>query len=334
MSTPLIEARNLRVAFAHSDGEKFAVRGISLSIARASRVAIVGESGSGKSLTALALLRMTPPGSYISADALRFEGDNMLALDEKQLTAIRGRRLAMVFQNPMSALNPVLTIGQQIAEQLRRHLGMERKAAEARALELMSLVEISDPVRRFRQYPHQLSGGMQQRAMIAIALACNPDLVIADEPTTALDVTLQAQIMALLSRLREELGMALLLISHDLGVVAETADHVHVMYAGQIVESAATLELFDNPQHPYTRALLKTFRDLEGPVGVELTPIPGVPPTLGRPIAGCPFEPRCRFATDRCRAEAPALRTVNTDHQAACHFAGSFSAEVSHVPAA
>jgi len=334
MSAPLIEVKDLRVAFAHSDGERLAVRGISFTIPRASRVAIVGESGSGKSLTALALLRLTPPGSRIWADALQLDGQDMLALDEKRMTPIRGRRLSMIFQNPMSALNPVLTIGRQITEQLRRHLGLDRKAAEARALDLMGLVEISDPVRRFRQYPHQLSGGMQQRAMIAIALTCNPDLLIADEPTTALDVTLQAQIMAMLSRLREELGMALLLISHDLGVVAETADHVHVMYAGEIVESATTQELFDNPQHPYTRALLKTFRELEGPAGVELTPIPGAPPALGRQIVGCPFAPRCSHVVDRCRAEAPILRDVKPGHLAACHFAGSFSSEVSHVPAA
>jgi oligopeptide/dipeptide ABC transporter ATP-binding protein len=331
MSTPLIDVKNLHIAFTHSDGDKLAVRGISLTIPRASSVAIVGESGSGKSLTALALLRLTPQGSRIWADALQLDGEDLLALDEKQMTAIRGRRLSMIFQNPMSALNPVLTIGRQITEQLRRHLGLDRKAAEARALELMGLVEISDPVRRFGQYPHQLSGGMQQRAMIAIALTCNPDLLIADEPTTALDVTLQAQIMALLSRLREELGMALLLISHDLGVVAETADHVHVMYAGELVESAATRELFDNPQHPYTRALLKTFRDLEGPVGVELTPIPGAPPALGRQIVGCPFAPRCGNAVDRCRVEAPALRHMQAGHLAACHFAGSFSSEVNHV---
>ncbi len=331
MSTPLIEVKNLRIAFAHSGGERLAVRGTSFSIPRAGRVAIVGESGSGKSLTALALLRLTPPGSRVWADALRIDGEDMLSLDEKQMTAIRGRRLSMIFQNPMSALNPVLTIGRQITEQLRRHLGLSPKAAEARALELMGLVEISDPARRFRQYPHQLSGGMQQRAMIAIALTCRPDLLIADEPTTALDVTLQAQIMALLSRLREDLGMALLLISHDLGVVAETADHVHVMYAGEIVESAATPELFGNPQHPYTRALLKTFRDLEGPAGAELTPIPGVPPVLGRQLAGCPFAPRCSHATDRCHIERPSLRDVTPDHLAACHFAGNFGGEVNHA---
>lgn len=323
MNQPLI-AENLKIVFQHADGDKLAVRGIALQIMPGQSVALVGESGSGKSLTSLGLLRLTPYGSAVSADRLHLGDIDLLSLNEKQMTEIRGRRISMIFQNPMSALNPLLTIGRQITETLTRHLGLRGANAKARALELMQLVEISDPTRRFKQYPHQLSGGMQQRAMIAIALACGPQLLIADEPTTALDVTLQAQIMALLGRLQSEMNMAMLLISHDLGVVAETASVVNVMYAGLIVERAPTTELFSNPQHPYTRALLRTFRDLEAARGIALTPIPGIPPALGNPIIGCAFAPRCAHATDLCRMEAPAEHDVGADHIAYCHFAGSF----------
>ncbi|WIY52087.1 ABC transporter ATP-binding protein [Devosia sp. YIM 151766] len=329
MSGPLVKVDNLKVTFQHPDGDKVAVRGISFDIHRGQSVALVGESGSGKSLTSLALLRLTPYGSSVSADMLGLEGADLMALDEKALTSIRGRRISMIFQNPMSALNPVLTIGRQITESLHRHLGLKGGVGRSRAIELMQLVEISDPLRRFKQYPHQLSGGMQQRAMIAIALACNPDLLIADEPTTALDVTLQAQIMALLAHLQAEMGMAMLLISHDLGVVAETASVVNVMYAGQIVERAPTRQLFSNPQHPYTRALLKTFRDLESATGMDLTPIPGIPPALGKPIPGCAFAPRCAHAVERCLSESPRLREVGESHIAACHFSGTFEQGVS-----
>lgn len=321
MREPLLKVDDLRVSFGSGTTEKPAVRGVSFEIAAGQAVAVVGESGSGKSLTALALLRLTPPTSHARAGSMLLNGVETSALTDRQMADIRGRRIAMIFQNPMSALNPVLTIGRQITEVLARHHGLRGARAKTRALELLSLVEMSDPHGRLGQYPHQLSGGMQQRAMIAIALSAEPDLLIADEPTTALDVTLQAQIMELLKRLQIELGMSMLLISHDLGVVAETADAVHVMYAGRIVEHADVRTVFRRPAHPYTRALLRTVKDLESPAVTELSPIAGAPPGLGQVIAGCAFAPRCPHAFDRCLGEAPALRTIEAGHVAACHLA-------------
>jgi len=318
---PLLEVRDLRVSFGADDSERVAVHGVSLTIREGETVALVGESGCGKSLTSLALLKLTPAGSHARADVLRLGGDDITGLDEGQMSNIRGKRIAMVFQNPMSALNPVLTVGHQITEVLRRHLGLRGKAARARAVEMLELVEMPDPAGRVSQYPHQMSGGMRQRAMIAVALSAGPDLLIADEPTTALDVTLQAQVMDLLQRLQKELGMAVLLISHDLGVVAEVADEVNVMYAGRIVERADARTLFRDPAHPYTRALLQTVRDLESPDTVDLAPIPGAPPQLGQVIPGCSFAPRCPLVFDRCHVESPALRTVGPNHEAACHVA-------------
>ncbi len=318
---PLLEVRDLRVTFGEGEFERVAVRGVSLTIREGETVALVGESGCGKSLTSLAVLKLTPGGSSATADVLRLAGDDLTDLDEDQMSSIRGKRIAMVFQNPMSALNPVLTIGHQITEVLRRHMGLRGKAARARAVEMLELVEMPDPAGRINQYPHQMSGGMRQRAMIAVALSAGPDLLIADEPTTALDVTLQAQVMDLLQRLQKELGMAVLLISHDLGVVAEVADEVNVMYAGRIVERADARTLFREPAHPYTRALLQTVRDLESPDTVDLAPIPGAPPTLGQVIPGCSFAPRCPLVFDRCHVESPPLRTVGPNHEAACHVA-------------
>ncbi len=318
---PLLEVRDLRVSFGAGDTERVAVHGVSLTIREGETVALVGESGCGKSLTSLALLKLTPGGCQAVAGVLRLAGEDVSALDEDQMSRIRGKRIAMVFQNPMSALNPVLTIGHQITEVLRRHMGLRGKAARARAVELLELVEMPDPAGRVNQYPHQMSGGMRQRAMIAVALSAGPDLLIADEPTTALDVTLQAQVMALLERLQKELGMAVLLISHDLGVVAEVADEVNVMYAGRIVERADARTLFNEPAHPYTRALLQTVRDLESPDTVDLAPIPGAPPTLGQVIPGCSFAPRCPLVFDRCHVESPPLRPVGDNHEAACHVA-------------
>ncbi len=318
---PLLEVRDLRVTFGEGTSERAAVRGVSLTVREGQTVALVGESGCGKSLTSLALLKLTPGGSHATADVLRLDGNDITALDEDQMSAIRGKRIAMVFQNPMSALNPVLTVGRQITEVLHRHMGLRGKAARDRAVEMLELVEMPDPASRVNQYPHQMSGGMQQRAMIAVALSAGPDLLIADEPTTALDVTLQAQVMDLLQRLQKELGMAVLLISHDLGVVAEVADEVNVMYAGRIAERADARTLFREPAHPYTRALLQTVRDLESHDTVDLAPIPGAPPQLGQVIPGCSFAPRCPLVFDRCHVESPALRTVGPNHEAACHVA-------------
>ena len=297
---PLLEVRDLRVSFGAGDTERVAVHGVSLTIREGETVALVGESGCGKSLTSLALLKLTPGGCQAVAGVLRLAGEDVSALDEDQMSRIRGKRSAMVFQNPMSALNPVLTIGHQITEVLRRHMGLRGKAARARAVELLELVEMPDPAGRVNQYPHQMSGGMRQRAMIAVALSAGPDLLIADEPTTALDVTLQAQVMALLERLQKELGMAVLLISHDLGVVAEVADEVNVMYAGRIVESAGRRELFAHPRHRYTEGLLRSIPRLDTPRGAPLTPIPGTPRDVISWSAACAFAPRCAHADDDC----------------------------------
>lgn len=318
---PLLELRDLRVTFGAGKSERVAVDGVSLTVQEGQTVALVGESGCGKSLTSLAVLKLTPGGCHAVAGVLRLGSEDMTGLDEDQMSDIRGKRIAMVFQNPMSALNPVLTIGHQITEVLRRHLGLRGKTARARAVEMLELVEMPDPGSRVNQYPHQMSGGMRQRAMIAVALSAGPDLLIADEPTTALDVTLQAQVMDLLQRLQKELGMAVLLISHDLGVVAEVADEVNVMYAGRIVERADARTLFREPAHPYTRALLQTVRDLESADTVDLAPIPGAPPVLGTVLPGCSFAPRCPLVFDRCLVESPPLRTVESNHEAACHIA-------------
>lgn len=321
MTGPLLEVRDLRVAFTSNGRERVAVEGVSLTIPKGGTVALVGESGCGKSLTALAILKLTPAGSTVSTRVLRMGGTDIAALSGRPLQELRGKRIAMVFQNPMASLNPVLSIGHQITEVLGRHLGLRGRRAGARAVELLELVEVPDPARRLRQYPHQLSGGMQQRAMIAIAVAADPELLIADEPTTALDVTLQAQILELLTRLKNELGMAVLLISHDLGVVAEVADEVNVMYAGRIVEHADARTLFRAPAHPYTLALLRTVRDLGSTTTADLAPIPGTPPELGQKLAGCPFAPRCPFAFDRCLVELPPIRRVKQAQEAACHVA-------------
>jgi len=314
----LLQVCDLRVAFPGPSGDRVAVNGVSFSVPKGKTVALVGESGSGKSLTALAVLALSPPGTQVTGE-VRLDGTNISGYSERRMRNIRERRIGMVFQDPMSALNPVLTVGHQITEVLTRHQGLRGRAARKRAVELLELVEIPDPAHRIGQYPHQLSGGTQQRVMIAIGLAVGPDLLIADEPTTALDVTLQAQIMVLLARLRDELGMALLLISHDLGLVAGAADEVNVMYAGRIVEHADVRTVFRSPAHPYTQGLLQTVTDLASPATVDLTPIPGVPPRLGSEAPGCPFAPRCPLVFDRCRVERPLLQPVHTGQRAACH---------------
>jgi peptide/nickel transport system ATP-binding protein len=293
------------------------VDGATLAIAPGETLGLVGESGCGKSVTALSVMRLLPRNSR-TAGAVRFDGQDLLALSETQMRDIRGNRIAMIFQEPMTSLNPVHTIGQQIAEAVRIHQGLGHAAAMARAAEMLRLVRIPDPERRVGDYPHQFSGGMRQRAMIAMALACSPRLLIADEPTTALDVTIQAQILRLMLELKERIGAAILLITHDLGVVAETCQRVIVMYAGRVVEEAPVLELFDHPAHPYTRGLLSSIPRSAGRRRKRLPEIPGVVPSLRDPIVGCAFAPRCTWAVEKCRQEAPPIRTIAPSHHVAC----------------
>jgi peptide/nickel transport system ATP-binding protein len=321
----LLEVTGLETHFFNEDGITRAVDGVSFTVAPGETLGIVGESGCGKSVTALSVLRLLPArlGRTV-AGSVRFEGRELLALTEGEMRDIRGNHIAMIFQEPMTSLNPVLTIGHQIAESVRIHMGLGREAARARAREMLELVRIPDAARRLDDYPHQLSGGMRQRVMIAMALACNPKLLIADEPTTALDVTIQAQVLKLMLELKERTGAAVVLITHDLGVVAETCQRVLVMYAGRKVEEAGVFELFDRPAHPYTRGLLASIaRGRAGSRVERLTEIPGIVPSLREPIVGCAFAPRCSFAIDRCRVEAPQLRTVaaaeGSAHRAACH---------------
>ncbi len=318
---PLLDVRGLSVFFPTPNGEFAAVDRVSFSVGRGETVALVGESGSGKSITSLAVMRLTPAGSRSTAERLALDGVDMATLSERQMRDIRGRRIAMVFQNPMSSLNAVLTIGRQITESLERHLGMGSRAARVRAIELMTLVDIPAPAKLVDAYPHQLSGGMRQRAMIAMSLAAGPDLLIADEPTTALDVTIQAQIMELLARLQRELGMAVLLITHDLGVVAGVASRVYVMYGGRMFEHGSVDDVFGDPAQPYTMGLLDTVRQLTDETTTSLSPIPGQPPTLGPSVTGCAFAPRCSYVIERCRHETPVLRVMGPDRAAACHVA-------------
>ena len=319
---PLLTARGLCVTRARPGAEDVFVHEVSLTVGRRQTVAVVGESGSGKTLTALALTKLTPPGFRVTADVLRLDDTDIASLPESGLREIRGSRISMVFQNPMSALNPVIPVGRQIVQVLRRHTDLRGRQATARAVELLDLVEVPDPARRVRQFPFEMSGGMLQRVMIAMALAGGPDLLIADEPTTALDMTLQAQIMELIRQRQQDLGMGLLLISHDLGLVASSSDEVNVMYAGRVVEHADVRTLFESPAHPYTRALLATVRDIASVTQTDLAPIPGVPPRLEQLPPGCPFAPRCPMVIDRCRAELPELRRIAATQQAACHRAG------------
>lgn len=320
MNPELLTVRDLRVQ--RGEGAAAVVRGISLSVKRRQTVALVGESGSGKSMTALALMRLTPPGFQVSAAQMRLGDTEITSLPESRLGAVRGKRLTMVFQNPMSALNPVIPVGLQITQVLRRHQGLRGRRARDRAVELLEQAEVSEPARRVRQYPFEMSGGMLQRVMIAIALSTGPELLIADEPTTALDATLQAQIMELLRQRQRELGMGLLLISHDLGLVAGAASEVNVIYAGRIVEHADVKTLYESPAHPYTRALLETVREISSDTQGDLSPIPGAPPSMAELPPGCPFAPRCLMAVDRCRTELPELRVIGPAQEAACHQAG------------
>jgi len=315
----LLEIEGLQTQFFTSAGTVRAVDGITYNVKEGETVAVVGESGCGKSVSALSILRLipNPPGKVVGGK-IRFQGKDLLALSDEEIRNVRGKDIAMVFQEPMTSLNPVLTIGLQLTETLQHHLGMSDEDSRARALELLRMVGISEPQRRLDQYPHHLSGGMRQRVMIAIALACEPKLIIADEPTTALDVTIQAQILELMKDLTRRLGVALIVITHNLGVVARYADRVNVMYAGKIIETGSAADIYHKPRHPYTLALLKSVPRLDQPRGAKLDPVEGQPPDLARLDNGCPFRPRCRFAVDRCAQENPMLESVADGHFTAC----------------
>ena len=315
----MLEVRDVRTRFHTQDGIVHAVNGISFDLDEGELLGVVGESGSGKSVTMMSLLKLLPmpPAEIVSGRAL-LEGENLIALDPERLRRVRGAQVGFIFQDPMTSLNPVLTVGYQITEPLRVHLGQSRAAARRRAVELLELVGIPMAASRLDDFPHQFSGGMRQRVMIAVALACEPKVLIADEPTTALDVTIQAQILDLVKRLRRELGMAIIWITHDLGVVAGLADRVMVMYGGLVVERAGVKALYGRPRHPYTRGLLRTLPRLDGTRSERLESIAGQPPNLARAPAACPFAPRCEYAFERCWRENPVLETVAEGHEVAC----------------
>jgi len=315
----LLQVTDLKTRFHTPEGTVHAVNGISFRIDEGETVAIVGESGCGKSVSMMSLLRLipTPPGEIYSGTAI-YRNDDLLKKSEEEMEDVRGREISMIFQDPMTSLNPVLTIGRQLTESLRVHMGLTQALAETRAVELLEQVGIPDPARRLQDYPHQFSGGMRQRVMIAMALSCAPSLLIADEPTTALDVTIQAQIVELVLRLRQVLHMAIIWITHDLGVVAGMADRVIVMYAGYIVEEASVDELYDSPSHPYTLALLAALPRVDRRRDQRLKSIPGAPPNLLVEPRGCPFAPRCEFVIEKCRNENPQLASVGVNHYSAC----------------
>jgi oligopeptide transport system ATP-binding protein len=316
----LLEVQELRTTFMTAAGLVRAVDGVSWDIKEGETVALVGESGCGKSVSALSIMRLVaPPTGRIEGGRIVYKGRDLLALSEPEMQHVRGREIAMVFQEPMTSLNPVLTIGRQLTEGLEIHMKMDIAAARGRAIELLGLVGIPDGERRLAQYPHQFSGGMRQRMMIAMALACNPSLILADEPTTALDVTIQAQILELMRSLSRKLGVAMLIITHNLGVVARYADRVNVMYAGRIIERATAGELYAHPRHPYTLGLLRSVPRLDEPIRERLVPIEGQPPDLTRLPRGCAFTPRCAFRVERCDREAPALESTGREaHVSAC----------------
>jgi oligopeptide/dipeptide ABC transporter ATP-binding protein len=318
--TKLLEIENLQTHFFTSAGVVRAVDGISYDVNEGETIAIVGESGCGKSVSALSILRLVaePPGRVVGG-SIRFKGRDLLQLSEDEIRNVRGRDIAMVFQEPMTSLNPVLTIGRQLTETLQQHLKMTREQADARAIELLGMVGIAEPARRLKQYPHHFSGGMRQRVMIAMALCCNPKLIIADEPTTALDVTIQAQILELMKDLTRRLGVALIVITHNLGIVARYADRVNVMYAGKIIESGSAHDIYHDPQHPYTLALLRSVPRMDRPRQARLDPVQGQPPDLTRLDGGCSFRPRCGFAAPGCAVQVPSLTAVGAaGHIAAC----------------
>jgi oligopeptide/dipeptide ABC transporter ATP-binding protein len=317
----LLEVHDLKTTFQSASGVVRAVDGVSWDVKEGETVALVGESGCGKSVSALSIMRLVePPAGRIESGRILFKGRDLLALSEAEMGKVRGGEIGMVFQEPMTSLNPVLTIGRQLTEGVEIHLGLKPEAARARAMELLGLVGIPDPERRLAQYPHHFSGGMRQRMMIAMALSCDPALILADEPTTALDVTIQAQILELMQSLSRRLGVAMLIITHNLGVVARYADRVNVMYAGRIIERATAAELYANPRHPYTLGLLRSVPRLDEPRRERLDPIDGQPPDLSRLPAGCAFAPRCSYRVARCLEQAPALAEAGPGaHEAACY---------------
>ena len=317
----LLEIKGLKTHFKTDDGWLHAVDGVDISIERGQTVSVVGESGCGKTVTAMTVLKLLPmpPGKIVAGQVL-WQGKDLVTATSEEMRRVRAKEIAIVFQEPMTSLNPVYTVGEQIAESIRLHEGLGRKAAMDRAVEMLSLVRIPTPQQRVHDYPHQFSGGMRQRVMIAIALACNPKLLIADEPTTALDVTIQAQILELIQRLSDEFHTAVLMITHDLGIAAGMCDRVNVMYAGRIVETGTVDELFESPQMPYAWGLLDSLPRLDDVRGDRLRTIEGLPPLLIKPPNACRFEPRCRFARDICREQEPALTPRGTTlHEARCH---------------
>ena len=317
--TKLLEVKNLTTQFFTTSGVVQAVDNVSFDIDEGETVAVVGESGCGKSVSALSILRLIPwPPGKIAGGSIHFGGKDLLALSDEEIRKIRGREISMVFQEPMTSLNPVLSIGLQLTETMEHHLGISNSEAHQKAVELLGMVGISEPERRLSQYPHHLSGGMRQRVMIALALSCEPKLIIADEPTTALDVTIQAQILELMKNLTKQMGVALIVITHNLGVVARYADRVNVMYAGKLVEMGQAREIYHDPHHPYTLGLLASVPRMDQPRGTRLIPIDGQPPDLTLLDSGCAFRPRCRFAVDQCATEIPSLQTVDNEHASAC----------------
>lgn len=315
----ILDVRDLHVSFHTYSGEVKAVRGVSFDVEKGETLAVVGESGCGKSVTSQAIMKLilTPPGEYKEGQIL-YQGKDIVPMSEKEMEKIRGKEIAMIFQDPMTSLNPTMTVGSQIIEGIMKHQKVSKAEAKKKAIEMLKLVGIPSPESRIKQYPHQFSGGMRQRAMIAIALSCNPNLLIADEPTTALDVTIQAQIMDLMKELQNKLGTSIILITHDLGVVAETADRVVVMYAGKVVETGKINEIFKEPRHPYTWGLMNSMPKLNQDRNQELVPIPGAPPDLLVPPKGCAFAARCKHAMKICQEIDPDVTQINETHSVAC----------------
>ena len=330
---PMLEVTDLRTYFDTDEGTVKAVDGVSFDLRRGETLAIVGESGSGKTVTALSILALLPKSATIEGGSIRFEGRELVGISAAEMQKIRGAEIAMIFQDPLTALNPVFTVGNQLIEAIRAHQNVSKHEAREIAISLLERAGIPEPTKRIDDYPHQLSGGMRQRAMIAMALSCCQKVLIADEPTTALDVTIQAQILSLMEGLQEELGVSIILITHDLGVVADIADRVLVMYGGRKVEFADIDELFVNSMHPYTWGLLRSLPRLDAERQAErLVPIPGVPPSLIHLPPGCHFYPRCRFRQERCAVEYPELREVANGHWSACHFAETLKDHDEHSP--
>ena len=330
----LLEVDDLKMYFHTQDGVVKAVDGVSYTLDRGETLGVVGESGSGKSVTHMTIMGLIdmPPGKIEGGD-IRYRGHSLLEMTEEQMQHIRGNDIAMIFQDPMTSLNPVYTIGRQLGEGLRLHRGYSKEQALQRAVELLDMVGIPNPEQRVKDYPHQFSGGMRQRVMIAMALACDPDILIADEPTTALDVTIQAQIIELMQEMQKKNGNAIVMITHDLGVVADVADKIMVMYAGHPVEFGTAEEIFYNPVHPYTWGLIRSIPKPAGDEKESLTPIEGNPPSLVNLPAGCPFSPRCPYATDRCHTEMPELYVTETGHYSRCHFSGDAAFVAKNAPA-